>query len=191
MNINKITQNINFGAKYIQDMNVGKLKNDKYIQKDVAFVELDPTDKDDRNALKQIARDWGYYSFAEDIYEEANLYLKENPEKGKIFALTTQTKDFENLAPDAVLGLAEVNTEDKARYRTVYLDRLQTNPEYLDAFEQPKYKGIGTSIHNCLKEEFRGNRITLTAVPSESVLEHYRNNGYTQRACSNTFDFDA
>lgn len=191
MNINKITPNINFGARHVMDMNVGKLNGDKYVQKDVAFVELDPTDKKDRNALKKIAHDWGYYCFAEDIYNEVNLCLKDNPEKGQVFALTTQARNFENLDPDSVLGLAEINTKDKKKLHTVYIERLQTNPEYLDAYEKPQYRGIGTSIHKCLFKEYQGNRITLNAVPLTSVLEHYEKNGYVRRDCSYTFDYDA
>ena len=191
MNINKITPNINFGAQHIMDMNVGKLNGDKYVQKDVAFVELDPTDKNDRNTLQKIANNWGSYCFAEDIYNEVKLYLKDNPDKGQVFALTTQARNFENLDPDSVLGLAEINTEDKRKYHNVYLERLQTNPEYLDAYEKPQYRGIGTSIHKCLFKEYQGNRITLNAVPLTSVLEHYEKNGYVRRDCSYTFDYDA
>lgn len=191
MNINKITPNINFCAQHIMDMNVGKLNGDKYVQKNVAFVELDPTDKKDRNALKKIAHDWGCYCFAEDIYNEVNLSLKDNPDKGQVFALTTQVRNFENLDADSVLGLTEINTEDLKDYHTVYIERLQTNPEYLDAYEKPLYRGIGTSIHKCLFKEYQGNRITVTSVPLASVLKHYEDNGYVQRDCSYTFDYDA
>lgn len=176
------TDNISFGAKFVNPINVGKLERKTYNQVDVSFVEINPLNRDDIYALSEIAKYWENDKFAMNIKESAEMILKDkSPDGIKIYALTSQGDSFEKLNPDKVLGVIE--TEDVSPLN-IHINRFQTKPEYVYDYN-PEYKGVGTAILNSLKERF--NKMTAISMPDQSVRRFYERNGFYESLKGSNF----
>jgi hypothetical protein len=171
----KIDNKVSFGAKYINHINVGKLNGKNYSQVEVPFVEINPLNKNDIDALNDIAKYWIDDKFATNISVTANaIYEDKNPEKIKIYALTSQTDCFEKLNPDNILGVIE--TENISPFH-IHINRFQVKPDYVYNRDL-EYAGVGTSILSSLKALC--NKITAISECDESTKMFYVRNGFQE-----------
>lgn len=174
----KLENKISFGAKFINNINVGKLNKNSYIQDHVSFIEINPFNPNDIKALENIAKYWEHDKFAGNIYIKAKeLSRRFNPEDAsKIYALTCQMSNFEKLIDTKILGVTDGFVPFRNK-KYINLDHLQVNPDFIYGFKK-EYKGNGTSILNCLKNIY--NRISLISLPSFSVKNFYIKNEFVE-----------
>lgn len=167
---------ISFGAKFINPINVRKLKEKSYNQAGISFVEINPLCADDVSALKYIAEHWEKDKYAINISNVANMIFKgKSSDKTRIYALTTQGDSFEKLNPDKILGVVEAE-EFLPFY--IHINRFQVKPEYIN-------KGFGTAILNSLEEIYR--KISLIAENDEYVKKFYERNGFYETSNGSNF----
>ena len=108
---------INFKAHLIDSTQIKEKYNEKYIDKKVNLIELNPKNKQDMFTLKEIGADWNYgYSLAKEIHTDA-LNMIYSPKKTtsipKFYALTKQMKDFKTPKINDILALAEIEEKSK------------------------------------------------------------------------------
>lgn len=168
MRIENNTQS-HFGAKYVNKMKVGKLVNDKYEQVNASFVKIEKNNKKDLKALHDIAKYWEHDKYAINIYQKTNAGCSDD-----VYALTSQTSNFENLNPNEILGVCEIGATE---FLGGFLDYLQVKPEFVYNIK-PEYKGVGTAIINSLKKIYY--KISLTSANSKSVKNFYERNEFME-----------
>lgn len=168
---------INFKAHLIDSTQIKEKYNEKYIDKKVNLIELNPKNKQDMFTLKEIGADWNYgYSLAKEIHTDA-LNMIYSPKKTtsipKFYALTKQMKDFKTPKINDILALAEIEEKSKKVVEIVF---LQVNPEYNYYSYTPDFKKIGTGFLNSLKKIFEGKTLTLQA--AFDAVKFYLKNGF-------------
>ncbi len=168
---------INFKAHLIDSTQIKEKYNEKYIDKKVNLIELNPQNKKDMFTLKEIGADWNYgYSLAKEIHTDA-LNMIYSPKKTtsipKFYALTKQMKDFKTPKINDILALAEIEEKSKKVVEIVF---LQVNPEYNYYSYTPDFKKIGTGFLNSLKKIFEGKTLTLQA--AFDAVKFYLKNGF-------------
>ena len=173
------TNSVNFKADLINKLHIGKVINkDKriYPQTQVSFVKINPFSSKDINALKCCAEYWQYGIFATNVYHAAcalrnksKYYLDHD-----VFALTSQTSDFDNLNEDSILGLLHVS---RNKDNSIFIEHIQTKP-HTSLSIVPEFKGIGTGILNSLK--LLTDKITCFPARTKSVIDFYERNGFTK-----------
>ncbi len=165
-----------FKAKFVNVEKVGKALNNGhgYSNQHVSFVKIDPSNSGDIKALEYAAKYWENDKFALNIYYAAcalknkSKYYKNH----EVYALTTQTADYEKLEKKDILGLVQVSPlEDKS----MFIEHFQVNPELVNNM-QPKYKGVGTAILYLLKQ--LNNKISCFPLADKSVKDFYIKNGF-------------
>ncbi len=165
MNIN-IQNKIPFNARFVRNTTLLKYDTDscKYEPDTVSFVKFDTGNKKDFEAIDKLKNKWQDSILISHVKKCGTRMIKKDPyAKGaNIFAITSQTEDFDNLDPEKILSL--VQTEDCGR-KKIYLRTLEKAPK------NDKYKKIGTATINALKEEY--NKITLNSL-KESVNFYIR-----------------
>ena len=161
---------ISFKAQYIKTTPIKNLKRDlSYSVKNVSFVTLESQNQADICAIRSINLSWNS-GFLRRIYNNLSRYN----DKFKIFALTTQKQNFEELKANKILGVALVERKPDG---VLYLDYLQTNPKYIkENALLPKYKNIGTAILNCIKQEPKVKCIKAESVPA--AFDFYLKNDF-------------
>lgn len=165
-----------FRAKFVNSINIGKLNNSfaKYADSKVSFVEIEPHNDMDIDALEKCSKYWSYAKFTDNIYQVA-YSIRNNSKyhnKNKVYALTSQTDKFEKLHQDKILGLIHVSPlEDK----TIFIDHLQVKPDIIYT-NKPEYKGVGTGILTSLK--LLADKIKLFPTKEKSVRDFYERNGF-------------
>ena len=168
--------NINFNAKFIGKVQVQKFnpQTKLYHPQEVSFVEIEPNNIEDVMALSDAASMWINEKFASNIAYCANLlYQKILPEeKYKIYAITTQRSNFENLYENKLLGMAEV---ENIAPNAIDLNYLQVNSNIIYSYDEQPYKNIGSKIVESLKKLYQ--TIELTSARG-SVKEFYIKNGF-------------
>ena len=156
---------INFTGNLIHYTDVLKRNHgNNYSKQKVAFVELDMSSSYDKKFINNITDSWRYYTDYVDVMNVNFDYYYDNPEAPKpprIFALTRQTDNFDNLDYTKALGL--VQTSDGLN-NNIDIELLQTNPEYINFDRNTDIKYIGTTILDSLKEYFNGKKLTLYSV---------------------------
>ena len=172
--INTYNQNsTSFQAKYINNANILKRTSKNVFKSlDTSFVEIDPMNINDIKALDKISQYWV------DSYAVNMSYVTKAMHEGslstndfKIFALTKQLKDFNNLKSSDILGLVEITPKGKG---SIHINYLQTDPEQVYAIE-PDYNKIGSRILDSLKNLY--NTITLRPIPG-GVVKFYEKNEF-------------
>lgn len=171
--------NISFGANFNNYAKI--LKKDKisgkYLPENVSFVTVDSRNISDLNALKEVYNAWGRDVLTEGILNAAvakscgDRYFLRN----KIFALTSQMEDFENLNPSKILGVADIRVLGSKG--NIFLELLKVNP-FLKGEQNPDIKKIGTAILDSLKEKF--SRILLVSLDKPEVKDFYRRNAFKE-----------
>lgn len=176
---------LTFKANYISPATIVRINNSNYGFKQVSFVEIDPMYKNDRLSVNKAAVSWdrhGGEGFAYDICEALNqIYCSgQNNDDKRFFAITTQRNDFERLAYDDILALAQVTTPEESEYHSnsKYIDFLQIDPEYQKSNVYRTFKGVGTAMLNSIKKLYNDKNILLDSV--ESAIEFYTKNGFKE-----------
>lgn len=126
------TNNLHFGGKLIAPTVVKQKVNKKWKDMPVNFVKFHAGDKFDRLSINFLSYLWnGGKNLSGAIAEEVSI-LKG---KSNIYALTTQTDNFEKLDATKVLGIMSA---DKVNPKTKLAEifKIGTNPKY--AYEQNK-----------------------------------------------------
>lgn len=161
---------INFRARCIDSTNIRKITPllKKNVARPVSFIEFNTSEKNDIKVLKKVAKDWKDSAFAKRIYELA----KSKPDK-KIFAITKQNSDFENINHKDILSLTLLTKEYPKKY---CIDFLETKPEYQQENKSRKYKRIGSRTLHCLKKHYIDSSIKVNYLYSK--IEFYMNNGF-------------
>ena len=88
--------------------------------------------------------------------------------------MTKQDSDFDNLDDSKILGMAEINKEDK---NSVELNYIQVDPEQTSLSQRAEYKNIGSKMLDLLKNKYADKVIKLRA-DAGSVSEFYKKNGF-------------
>lgn len=168
-------QSITFGANFINTVSAKKLTHDNnsYSKINLSFVEINPQNKMDIDALSNINKYWQNDLFACNIYvtgkELSEGRLDKN--KYKLYAVTTQNNNFKNLKDENILGVVEC---EKSSKNTINLNYIQIKPDLI--YKQiPDYNHIGTGILEALKHIY--DVITLKPAAG-STDKFYRNNGF-------------
>lgn len=126
------TNNLHFEGKLIAPIVVKQKVNKKWKDMPVNFVKFNTGDKFDRLSINFLSYLWnGGKNLSGAIAEEVSI-LKG---KSNIYALTTQTDNFEKLDATKVLGIMSA---DKVNPKTKLAEifKIGTNPKY--AYEQNK-----------------------------------------------------
>lgn len=168
---------INFKAHLIDSTQIKEKYNEKYINKKVNLIELNPQNKQDMFTLKEIGAEWNYgYSLAKEIHIDAEntIYYPEKIKTiPKFYALTKQNQEFKTPKINDILALAEIEEKSKNVIKIVF---LQVNPEYNYYSYSPDFKYIGTGFLNVIKKIFKGKTLTLQA--AFDAVKFYLKNGF-------------
>ena len=175
MRINSISQ-IGFGAELVSKTSIKKLDSisDTYNDVEASFVEINPKDKRDRNAVNEAVFYWENDLYGMNISNTMERLAEsdEDISSDKIYAMTTQKDRFWKLDPDKIKALAHVFETNK-RVRVVH---LQVNPEYIYVLGNPEYKYIGKGMIDSLKDKYNDRSIIL--VSSDSAIKFYEKQGF-------------
>ena len=172
-----------FNGEYLGKVDI-KAKNNagEVVPKKVSAVKLDMNYLPDLEAVEQATKKWdkdknsGYY--AADIQECARKDYKALHHKSEtnhiFYMLTLQTRNFERIKPDKILGIAVIEKmEDEERDE---LKWLQGNPEYTYFAKAPRqYSGIGKSLVQFIRN-YGGKPLDVTIYPK--TLDFYKNCGF-------------
>lgn len=170
----------NFGAKLISKPTAGKIiwpTDNCYCSEGVSFLEIEPQNANDIEALKSIAKNWYKNLFAINICRAAcsirneSKYYKNN----KIYALSSQNDKFEHLEPDKILGVVHVNSYSNG---DLFIEHILAKSYAPDIKKIPEYKGIGTAMLTALKG--LTNKIFCFPTNEEYVKEFYYKNGFIE-----------
>lgn len=171
---------ISFTAKFIRLGEIlGKSQNGDEKNLKVAFVEMDPQCSEDVLAMRKLNSLWGSgRTYAEEIYDHMDDdYYRTTPKH--YYALTFQRKHLDKLDPLDIVGIAEIC---KKSDNSIHLNYLQADPENNNSAFDRTYKKIGTSLLNCLKENFPTSDITVM-LPYKEVEKFYEQNGFKDIGC--------
>ncbi len=126
------TNNVQFGGKLIAPTVVKQKVNKRWKDMPVNFVKFNTGDKFDRLSINFLSLLWkGGKNLSGAIAEEASILKGDS----NIYAITTQTDNFEKLDATKVLGIMSA---DKVNPKTKLAEifKIGTNPQY--AYEQNK-----------------------------------------------------
>ena len=152
--------NINFKAQFIDNATIKVRKNgDKFVDKRVAFVKMNPYSKLDYNSVLDINQLWGdEETYVRSMLNHFNVIVED--QKRSLYFLTEQENNFRKLLPDKVLGMIEVSKyEDFSR-----IDFIQTKPENAYKSKKRAYKKIGWAMLSAAEKIYGEKKIILNAV---------------------------
>lgn len=167
---------INFKANYIQNIPIKTLDSDNtYKSQDVNFVEIDINNSKDVTAINQVADIWGEKSFADNIVFDIEQNSKDINAQGnlRVFALTKQNSDFQNLDENQILALVDV---EKTQSDDLFINYLQVAPQLVYCLRKLPIKRCGSAVLDCLKNLFSNKTITLNSRSRNFFL----NNGFIE-----------
>ena len=168
---------VNFGAKYINTIKIKKFDevSESFANYSVAFVKLDPNNKDDLRVVDAAVIQWKDADYIKKI-ATASHWIGKAPIE--VYALTTQKNNFNKLKPSKILGFAEMR-KDQIRLDFNWLYYLQVNPKAININKtnsSNQYKYVGTSILKSLKKIY--NNISLYSVNIPPIIKFYKDNGF-------------
>ena len=192
MNINN-NYTPNFKAKYISTVEVEKIGTftKKYKDTPVSFVEINHKNKKDIKAIDNVAKKWKTAIFADNIRDTvhniADGYLSNK--YAKVYALTEQTKNFENLKSKDILCLADINDCDNF----LTINFLQVKPEYISGTKSQKFKHVGSGTIDAIKKKYKNHLISLYS--TEKAIPFYENQNFEHESIGSKYlywksDFD-
>ena len=171
--------NISFSANFKNYVKI--LKRDqvsgKYFPADVAFVTIDSRNLSDLRALKEVYDNWGRDVLTEGVLNAAvsKSYGDKYFSRNKIYALTSQSENFEKLNPSKILGVADIRVLGSKG--NIFLEHLKVCP-FLKGEQNPDIKKVGTAILNSLKAKFV--QIFLVSLNKPEVKDFYRRNAFKE-----------
>ena len=169
MNISNINNNhLEFRANFECKAEIKKLNSitGKYTPELVNWVKFDRKNPLDVMALTYAAN----IAYRAMLMSETRL---EN-EPCEIYIMTKQDSDFDDLDDSKILGMAEINKEDK---NSIELNYIQVDPEQTSLSQRAEYKNIGSKMLDLLKNKYAHKVIKLRA-DAGSVSEFYKKNGF-------------
>lgn len=176
--IMEIKNNISFGAKFIKPVDVLKYSGNAkgYVPGKVSLIELLPDNAKDVKALHELCEFWGNDTFVNNILHSVNSVRRYGNDKNtRVFALTTQRSDFENVRHEDVAIAAEIFDIDE---KIVKLNHLQKDPYLIYSYTPKPLNLVGHAMLNYLKELSQGKTITLKSTPSATWF--YKRNGFKE-----------
>ena len=172
------TDSVSFGAIPINSIIIKKYNkaSEKFADYPVNFVKLDADNKDDLEAVNKIVHKWNGAKYIRRIATSAH-WMKEKPIE--IYALTSQSQNFEKLQSNYILGLAEMR-EDRYDSENTLLRYLQVRPGAMNVNQKHRinYKYIGSAILKSLKPIY--DNISLFADSNENIEAFYKHNGFIE-----------
>lgn len=126
----KQTNSQNFGARFISPATI-KIKNDKgkWVDDTVSFIKLNTGRKADVKAIEDVKYHWDGQNLSGGVAEEVKILGN----KAEVFALTTQTDNFERVNPKDILGVMSTDKIYKAK-GDVEIFKIGSDPAF--AYEQ-------------------------------------------------------
>lgn len=186
---------VSFKGTFINPVNIKKSDGSKYEKFTASFVELEPTNPKDINALEKVHKNWNQ-AYSSIIYNSA-FCSSVVPNKSKhYYALTSQKNNFEHINPDEILGVVEFNKKSKCNR----IEFLQVNPKYITGKSKsfisklfslksnenrklPPFARIGSAILDSLKQ-LTDKSIDLYSVGGAKGF--YRKNGFVRNSILNS-----
>ncbi len=165
---------ISFGASFLNSAQVYKRTQDnKYKNAEVSFVKMNPKDDNDIKVLDNIQKYWENDKYASNIYNFALKIRKDelSAKNFKVYTLTSQNSDYENLDDRNILGAVLGETPKKD---FLFIDYLQVNPKYI-YYPNTEYKRNGSAILDSLKTHFSEIMLKPTKGSTEKF---YEKNGF-------------
>lgn len=140
--------NVNFGARFINPATI-KIKNDKgrWVNETVSFIKFDTAKKSDITALEGLERLWGGKNLSGSVADEARILGG----KAHIYAITSQSDNFESVRPKDILG---VMTTDKAYRAKGDVEIFKIGSEPSIAYEQNHRQRPVRHVAKALVQEF-------------------------------------
>ncbi len=175
--INMDIDSISFGATPLNKVRVKRLdsKTNKFKNIPAYFVRLDAKNKGDLIAANSVAKNWKGAKYIKKIATASHWMNVRNYVEIDVYALTTQSKEFENLNPNLILGMAEIRNNDVNNY--YHINHLQVKPEAINVNKKDnKYKYIGSSILSSLKKVYKS--LSLDSEDDKNIEAFYRRNGF-------------
>lgn len=174
--MNAATNAINFRARFIQKVPIQKYnsKTQSYEPLRANFVEVDPKNSRDIDAVCNISETWKGQLFAGDIANRA-----EKIERGelseynnKIYLLTTQKKKLHRLDDGKILGAMLVERKladpDEIRY-------FQVKPTLKYGVKNRKYTHVGEAMLESVKQIYNK---AITLFSSAGAVGFYQTHGF-------------
>ena len=164
---------ISFKAQYICSPSIlQKDNNSQYSSCNVSFVELEHSSPNDKKTLVNLNKQWNYggtyVNDIVDLWDEKT----DGDEQIRRFAITTQQKRFANLNPKKILGVVEVSDIGTC----LFINFLQTNPKEKYKSENRKFKDIGKTLIESIKNLIQKKTILLSA--DMSAIPFYKKLGF-------------
>ena len=154
---------LNFGAKLIKRTSVGRCNQSKefsYEPLSGCIVEIEPNLKKDKKAVDSAVSTWGEYDwYGHSIAEDINSGILQK-QKGKVYAMTLQNSDFDNLDGELIIGLSEVIPKGKNKQEIKF---LQASPIKNKSGNKKEYINVGQSFIDMLKKNPLNFRIIVQA----------------------------
>ena len=175
--------NINFEAKPLNKIVVKKYNKDKkrFVPTTATFVKLEHENQFDLTAISKAAKKWKNSKYIQRI-ATASHWMHQIPIK--VYALTTQEKNFNKLNYKDILGFAEMRPDyNIENFNELY--HLQVKPEARNidkTLSKKKYMHVGSSILTSLKKIYKN--ISLYSAGGSDLDKFYkRNNFISDYAC--------
>lgn len=149
---------ITFGATRISPVNIKKAVNKKHFRDyKVNFAELNQCSDNDVRTLANLTNLWGQKnSYCFDILEDF-VYTES---KKKVYILTSQKGNLNNVAADKILGICEVSPQKDS----LIVNYLETSPQYASFIKDRYIKGVGKALMNMIKVVYNDLDIMLSSV---------------------------
>lgn len=154
-----------FGAKPILKTSViKKITRDvsEFVPIEANIVELDLNNAKDAIAIATLKNNWANGRLTEIICSPFSS------EARKLYAVTSQNTNFENIDTNQILGLADCFIKDG----NANLRFLQAKPEFVDNPNRT-IKNIGASLVQGLTEKFKLDGLTSLDVFAEQKLKPF------------------
>lgn len=169
---------ISFQANYVDSAKVKRVNVSGLADKEISFVEIDPSSYNDRISVNKTAIRWdknGGEGFAYDICKAVNRFYdpKFVHRDDRFFVLTTQRDRFEYLKPKEILALTHVR---KFNNDAQFVEYLQVNPRNLAKNRKADFREVGRAVLDLLKKLFSSKDIILNAV--KGTHKFYLKNGF-------------
>ncbi|MCR5266586.1 MAG: hypothetical protein K6E29_08365 [Cyanobacteria bacterium RUI128] len=169
---------INFTANHLRYVNIAKRSAEGYKPCRASLVEMKSSNPGDVNAIDSTAEQWedSLTAFvSSDMKKAARKKPKDN---FHVYAITTQKKDFDNINPEQILGVAHIT--ENANGLGHKIEVLQTNPEYMfdrSTTAKREYKNVGKGLISFIKENFNDKPLYL--YPTKDAVKFYEKQGFS------------
>ena len=176
-----MTNNISFKAQFVKPVFINRVSGQGNYNKCLAsFVKLNPRDINDVKNVELLSKEWGNKASYIKIISQ-NLFneykMQEDSAKNKIYALTTQITDLENLNPKDIQGVLEIMPTMFSQ-EDLYISYFEINPKNIHSNPEKIYSKIGTEILDTIKRLFPKKKLLIVA--GNDSQKFYEKNGFKE-----------